>query len=423
MATDRIERLCHEIRAAELTMKKDTAKRAFAFALMLGLLIWMGQTVISVSLLILFAVTETLFVWLTRRGPDDFASVPDFASLPMASMKIGMMVATVTAFMVPSVLMVTNVDLPIVLAGFVWWFCLATHIVNVYAATTYLLCILMAPVTLGLGAIVLVAKASNHHTASATDWGIMVTCLVSYIFILIDTMRRNSDSKRELLSAQVEANSRLRALEHLSNHDSLTGLLNRRAFDEKLTELLSEDPHDGNDVAVMIVDLDGFKPINDTYSHEAGDQVLQTIGRRLLQLCEETGIVARLGGDEFALAFGAMRSDRMAVRLANYLVREINRPIVFEDKDLTVAASVGVSLASVAGKSVEVLCSTADLAMYRAKTNRTGTAELFDPANFAKRATLEDRKVLSEALRSREIRPFYQPKIRLADGATIGFDF
>jgi len=129
-----------------------------------------------------------------------------------------------------------------------------------------------------------------------------------------------------------------------------------------------------------------------------------------------------MGGDEFAIAVRSVPSDRAALRLARYLARDIERPIQFEQKELRVGASIGISLASFVGDSIEVLCSSADQAMYRAKTTPGERAILHRPETFGRRATLEDRHILAEALRSKEIRPFYQPKVRLSDGATIGFE-
>jgi len=412
-----LQQLHRQTRPAIDVELRDAKKRMMSAVLIVALFVWLGDTISAVSLVLVLPAAEGLmrvFDMLWRRN-EEGGKPWLMAAIWLAK------AASVGLYLVPSFALAATGSLPLMLAALVWWFCICAHITNVYSSMPQMLAVLLAPAVLGAVAIMGIIISQSEADSTVAQWGIMAATLVFYVFNMVETMHRQSESSRELLSAQVEANARLKALEHLSRHDSLTGLLNRRAFDEELAESLARCRR-AADVAVMIVDLDGFKPINDTYSHEAGDLVLQEIGRRLLKMAADDAIVARLGGDEFAIAFRAVPSDKAALRLAHYIVRDIGRPIQFEQKELRVGASIGISLASFVGNSIETLCSSADQAMYRAKTTPGERAILHRPEKFGRRTTLEDRNVLAKALRSKEIRPFYQPKVRLSDGATIGFE-
>jgi diguanylate cyclase (GGDEF)-like protein len=207
----------------------------------------------------------------------------------------------------------------------------------------------------------------------------------------------------------------------MTRHDALTGLRNRHAFDEAVGNILSRRRGEGR-VAVYLLDLDGFKPINDTYSHEAGDTVLITIARRLERLVGENGIAARFGGDEFGIAMPGLASPEAAHRFAAQVIAAVAEPIPWGEKLLRTATSVGFCLSGPTQETVGGLCAAADQAMYRAKSEGVGRAVLYDPAAFPPRLTLRDRQTLAEAVASGQIRPHYQPKVDLATGRLFGFE-
>jgi diguanylate cyclase (GGDEF)-like protein len=154
-----------------------------------------------------------------------------------------------------------------------------------------------------------------------THWAIAVGVLVLFIYSAIHTLRQQLQTQVALFIAQRDAATRLAQLEESQRLDALTGLLNRPAFDRALHVMLEDRPAAAGEVAVFLIDLDSFKPINDTYSHAAGDQVLIETARRLRSGAGETGIVGRLGGDEFVCAVHNLPGTDAAMEFAQPSVR------------------------------------------------------------------------------------------------------
>jgi diguanylate cyclase (GGDEF)-like protein len=157
-----------------------------------------------------------------------------------------------------------------------------------------------------------------------------------------------------------------RELEYVSRHDPLTGVGNRSTMDLFLARWLESE--DG--LAFFMIDLDGFKPINDRFGHAAGDHVLQTIASRLEGQVRSVDLVARLGGDEFGIAVTGVATELQAEELRSRYEGCFDRAIPFEGKELHAGASVGFALASSDINTAEALQATADQAMYRAKAKR-----------------------------------------------------
>ena len=159
-----------------------------------------------------------------------------------------------------------------------------------------------------------------------------------------------------------------RQLTHLAFHDPLTGLPNRRLFFDRLDIALARADRTAEPVGVFFVDLDGFKPINDTFGHDAGDEVLDTTAQRLANCLRPSDTVARLGGDEFAALCEHVTNRGGAAAIADRLGSHISQPIRIGDGDLTVTASIGVALAfSAPAGGPEAILREADAAMYFAK--------------------------------------------------------
>jgi diguanylate cyclase len=163
------------------------------------------------------------------------------------------------------------------------------------------------------------------------------------------------------------------ALARLAHHDTLTGLPNRKLLDDRLRQALARARRHSHRVAVLYLDLDGFKMLNDTLGHEAGDQALREIGRRLQALVRQTDTVARIGGDEFVLLAADIEepADQNALALARRCVEAIARPLQLARSDTVIGASIGIALGS-GGESPQDLLAAADKAMYRAKQNGRG---------------------------------------------------
>jgi diguanylate cyclase (GGDEF)-like protein/PAS domain S-box-containing protein len=155
--------------------------------------------------------------------------------------------------------------------------------------------------------------------------------------------------------------------EFLAHHDPLTKLPNRLLFNARLTHSLSRIKRTGDNVAILMIDLDGFKFINDEFGHQAGDRVLEVVAERLIVNTRSEDTVARLGGDEFVVVLEDIMEITGATDIALKLIQEISQPIMMDKNIMTVTASVGIALSSMIGDNSKVLMSSADSALYQAK--------------------------------------------------------
>lgn len=222
-------------------------------------------------------------------------------------------------------------------------------------------------------------------------------------------------------------------LEHQNNHDSLTGLLNRRAFVTELGRLLEPSPSSSAaEVALLFIDLDRFKVVNDTHGHDVGDAVLQEAGVRLAEAAKDAtndhAVVARLGGDEFVVAWGPCSDTAEAIHVAERLRYELDRVLSVGPIRVTPRASIGVALAvPIAGPctppSADLLIRNADAALHRAKADGRNRWVFYDDAlrqsHLERRATEAD---LERALESNELRVFFQPVVALGANRLAGIE-
>ena len=224
-------------------------------------------------------------------------------------------------------------------------------------------------------------------------------------------MRDISDRKREA--------ERVR---YLAEHDTLTDLANRHAMYEHLNAALATAAAEQSKVALLVLDLDKFKQINDTYGHSCGDQVLCDVAQRLRGLTDGVGFVARLSGDEFAIVVrGADTTDR-AGKLAERLSLAFNKMACFVgDRELRVNVSVGIAIYPDYGATADELFGNADLALYRAKAAGRGRHVFFERTiRHEVETRLSMEAELARAIENREFELFYQPQIELKDGKLAG---
>jgi diguanylate cyclase (GGDEF)-like protein len=160
-----------------------------------------------------------------------------------------------------------------------------------------------------------------------------------------------------------------RAIAHLALHDPVTGLANRRLLFDRLQHALSRANRQSGRVAVLYIDVDHFKQINDTYGHRVGDLVLQDVARRLESVLREDDTIARVGGDEFVVVFEELSDVTEATRIAERARLSMSMPTVVDGEEIPVSASIGVSLSGHPGDDVDSLLRRADDAMYEAKGN------------------------------------------------------
>jgi len=208
---------------------------------------------------------------------------------------------------------------------------------------------------------------------------------------------------------------------HIAHHDPLTGLANRILLREHLDRALVRIRRTGESLAVLFIDLDGFKSINDTLGHSVGDSLLKQIAGRFRETIRESDEIARLGGDEFAIVQIGEEQPRAAARLATQLIEIVGLPCFAEGHQLVVGASVGIALASDNKFDPEKLLRCADLAMYRAKADGRGTFRFFDEEMDARaqaRRTLEME--LRTALQANAFELHYQPLFNLSQNRVTG---
>ena len=202
---------------------------------------------------------------------------------------------------------------------------------------------------------------------------------------------------------------------HEANHDGLTHLLNRRTFDNHLSGFLASNSDDVRG-AVLLLDLDGFKEINDRLGHQTGDMVLLGIAEQLSRSAPEAAVVARLGGDEFAVLIPDVGSDASTMAIVEQLRTELTRPIVVDGFPLSVGVSIGLAFAPTHGRTPEDLLSAADVAMYRAKRYRTGVESYKALGSRPERGRLGLLGELSHAIGADQLKIHYQPLTRFSDG-------
>ena len=207
--------------------------------------------------------------------------------------------------------------------------------------------------------------------------------------------------------------------QYLARHDPLTGLFNRSHFRERVTAHLNGD--DGAPMAaVMLMDLDRFKEINDTLGHQVGDRMLAEIASRLQAVLPEDVQISRLGGDEFAIFLPAIERVKDAMSRAAYVTEALKRPFMMEDIKIDVAGSIGVTVYPLHGRDVDTLMQRADVAMYVAKRQHTG-CELYSPGQdgySAGRLALAGE--LREAIERGDLRVFFQPILDLHEDRVVG---
>jgi diguanylate cyclase (GGDEF)-like protein/PAS domain S-box-containing protein len=166
-------------------------------------------------------------------------------------------------------------------------------------------------------------------------------------------------------------------LYYMAHYDSLTGLANRRQFHDLLERTVKTARRKNEGVAVMFIDVDSFKEVNDNFGHRAGDQLLQEIGRRIQQSVRETDVVARLGGDEFTVILASLHDPGSIEPIARKLLDQIARPVSIGQNEVRVTSSIGISLLAEDTTDSDSLIQNADLAMYRAKAQGKNAFQVF----------------------------------------------
>jgi diguanylate cyclase len=222
------------------------------------------------------------------------------------------------------------------------------------------------------------------------------------------------------LRARKEAEHHIRFLAH---HDALTGLPNRSAFNKKLDQEIDNAIASGRRLAVLFLDLDRFKEVNDLFGHAAGDNMLQAVAVRVSSVLDERQMIARLSGDEFAVLVPGISGPTAVGRVAEDIIETLRTVAQGTDIDLPISASIGIAICPDDATDRNALLSHADTALYRAKNEGRGTYRFFEAAMGA---AVRERRLLEHDLRSaiarNELRLVYQPQMDVRSGRIVGFE-
>jgi len=215
-------------------------------------------------------------------------------------------------------------------------------------------------------------------------------------------------------------------LERRASHDPLTGLPNRHTLVDRLGQALlrTKRGKEGRKVGVLFMDLDGFKTINDSLGHEAGDRLLVTVAERLRKRLRPEDVLARFGGDEFAVLLEEVADASETIRVAQRIAESLREPFTVNDHQVNLSTSVGIALGSAHTKDdPEGMLRNADAAMYKAKEQGLGCYAVFDPAMQTRaQERLELEAELRRALEQGEFVLYYQPEVSLYNGSMVGLE-
>jgi len=228
--------------------------------------------------------------------------------------------------------------------------------------------------------------------------------------------------QQQLKNVIADLRSAKEKLTKMAKHDSLTGLANRALFHDFLGGAMARASRDQRSVALLLLDLDHFKDINDSMGHDIGDRLLKSVGDRILDCTRQGDLVARLGGDEFAVVLSGCETEE-ADRVALKLLHVLASPHSIAGKKLFIGASIGIALYPNSGENVSDLCKAADSAMYHAKEKGRNNYQFF--VEELQRSAMERLRLAGEwreGLEREEFRVWYQPQVNANDGTIVGVE-
>ena len=262
------------------------------------------------------------------------------------------------------------------------------------------------------------------ETTNANDWAVVVSTDRLGVLAGVTWSTAAGAAAALLLLVMVGASLRAqnRSLTRAATTDTLTDLPNRTLFESHAAQVLARASREEGQAAVLLLDLNGFKEVNDTLGHHQGDLLLQLVAQRLRSEVRGSDLVARLGGDEFAVVVDRLGAPADAIRVATKIATALTQPFQLEGLDVHAGASIGISLYPDHGHSVADLVQRADVAMYYAKSERLGHS-VYDPTldtNSLRR--LHMVSALRQAILNDELALHYQPKVDLLTGSVVGVE-
>lgn len=246
------------------------------------------------------------------------------------------------------------------------------------------------------------------------------------VWLALTVIRDSNGELSNYMAILSDITERKRAEEqtrHLAEHDFLTDLPNRVLFLDRLSQALASARRKHTKVAVMFVDLDRFKGINDSFGHHVGDAVLKEVARRLTGCVRGVDTVSRQGGDEFVVILADIGGADQAAHVAGSVMQAVAQPVRHEDRSVSISVSIGISISPEDGEDIDTLLKHADVAMYHAKQNGRNAFSFFNPdmnAHVIERVQMENN--MRHALANREFELAYQPEVDMESGRTIGVE-
>jgi len=223
---------------------------------------------------------------------------------------------------------------------------------------------------------------------------------------------------RMLFAADAE-----RKIRHLAYHDALTGLPNRMLFMDRIDQAISRAQRENGKFAILYIDIDHFKVINDSMGHAAGDQLLNIVSQRLTEVLRKTDTIARLGGDEFTIIIEDLEEAESVALVAKNILATLDKPIELFEKEVHIGGSIGIALYPQDGENFGTLLKNSDTAMYKAKELGRQTFQFYEHEMSLKamrRLDLENQ--IRVALKNEEFLVYYQPKVNLVSGQCQGME-
>jgi diguanylate cyclase (GGDEF)-like protein len=273
--------------------------------------------------------------------------------------------------------------------------------------------VLVGSLSLYLGVMIFVSRKLKQNAKQLETF-------VSQLQGMNEELQLEINKRDEMAQKLEELNTELK---YLSLHDTLTKLPNRRLFEDRLVSTIEASKRNKRIFAVMFLDLDGFKLINDTVGHDYGDELLKAVARLFSGLLRSTDTVARFGGDEFAIILADLDKPESAAYAAERIIKLIREPVIVKEQSLKVNVSIGITLYPNDSDSAQILLKNADVAMYQAKSLGPGNFQFYrEDMNMESRRNLLLRNSLPGALENGLLEMYYQPIVDVNQHAIIHFE-